>query len=121
MALRPSENEISLDEMPNNSYAFVYAHRLIAISPHSVAVYRDSEVHKIEIHKLADGSMTLIVYCGDETLTRIRGKMTKGEKLTLFTFPWGEAKNGICMSLQMIKVLRTRNVGSSVAVDCEIT
>jgi hypothetical protein len=119
MPLRPSENEISLDEMPNNSYAFVYAHRLVAITPRSITVYRDCEIHKVEIHKLADGSMTRIVYCGDETLTRIRGKMTKGEKLTLFSAPWSEAKNPTCMSVKIIKILRTRNIQSSLAIDCE--
>jgi hypothetical protein len=122
--LRPSENEISLDEAPNGSYGFIYAHRLEGRTvglPVPVHLSAESH-HKVEIHKLRDGSMALLFYVGNESLTRIRGQLRKGEKMTFFSSAWDEAKNLISIPLQGIKVFRTRNISgqNTVAVDCEI-
>jgi hypothetical protein len=121
--LRPSENEISLDEVPNGSYAFAYAHRLEGRTIDlRVQVHLSADSYKVEIHKLPDGSMALLFYVGNESLTRIRGQLSKGEKMTFFSSSWDEAKNLVSIPLQGIKVFRTRTMSreNTVAIDCEM-
>lgn len=114
------ESEKTTAEVPPDSYGFAYASSLLYNEPMLLRVTYWSK--SFEIHKLHDGSLTVLGYVGPETFVRIREAARRGDDITLYSVPLKQASvtQLVSLPLSRLKCGRYREVDPATALDCKI-
>jgi hypothetical protein len=112
------ESEKTVDEIPPNSYSFAYVSGFTHELP--LTITSKGSVTLVEIHKLHDGSVSVIGYVGPETLIRLREGIAPSETFTFYSGSLKEAANIIAIPQSRFRCNRTRDVDKVVALDCNV-
>jgi hypothetical protein len=122
-----SESRKTLAKIPAGSYGYVFGPYLAHSTPDALEMYTHSNPAYFEVHKLTNNQVEFVAYVGSETQERLRKGLGKGEKLTLYSWPWQKAPNLTAISLRSVKCARSwditvrRKQGTIVlfALDCK--
>jgi hypothetical protein len=81
--LRETQSGKTFEEIPPNSFCFMYGHSFIHGHKAGTVGVDESNL-KFEVHKLADGMAIVVAYVGPETRDRLLEGLKKGETLTIY-------------------------------------
>jgi len=120
--LRETQSGKTLAEIPPNSFCFMYGHSLTGDHKLGTVTVDESNL-KFEVHKLANGSASVVGYVGPETRDRLLEGLKKGDALTIYSRSCEVARDVIAVPVDHLKFNRDRDLTISnkrlSALDCE--